>query len=101
MIGWQEDSNWIAQQVASGRHSVVATPAFWQQHGLPGDPDELTRYPCLGHRVPRGVVIDRWQFVRGNEGRQVAITTPMGFDDRDALAGRLADRKADIAAAAG
>jgi LysR family transcriptional regulator for bpeEF and oprC len=85
LIGWQEDSDWIAQQVARGRHSAVATPAFWQQQGWPNDPDDLARYPCLGYRVPRGVVIDRWRFVRGSDVRQVAVKTPMVFDDRDAL----------------
>lgn len=85
LIGWQEDSDWVAQQVARGRHSAVATPTFWKQHGLPKSPDELAHYPCLGYRVPRGVVIDRWQFVRGTETRQVGVATPMVFDDRDAL----------------
>jgi LysR family transcriptional regulator for bpeEF and oprC len=85
LIGWQEDSDWVAQQVARGRHSAMATPAFWQQLGLPKDPDELARYPCLGYRVPRGVLIDRWKFNRGTEVRHVAITTPLVFDDRDAL----------------
>jgi DNA-binding transcriptional LysR family regulator len=39
----------------------------------------------LGYRVPRGVVIDRWRFVRGNDVRQVAVSTALVFDDRDAL----------------
>jgi LysR family transcriptional regulator for bpeEF and oprC len=30
LVGWQEDSDWIAQRVARGHHSAVATPAFWQ-----------------------------------------------------------------------
>ena len=85
LIGWQEESDWIAQQVARGRHSPVATPAFWKRHGLPTNPEQLAGLPCLGFRVPRGVVIDRWQFVRGNEVRKVRVQIPIVFDDRDAL----------------
>jgi DNA-binding transcriptional LysR family regulator len=83
LIGWQEDSDWIAHQIARGRHTVMAAPALWKQQGVPRDPDELVRYTCLAHRVPRGVVIDRWKFVRGDETRRVELRPAMTFDDRD------------------
>lgn len=86
LIGFQEDGDWIAQQLARGRHSVLASPGFWQQHGTPTEPEDLVRYPCLAHRVPRGVVIDRWKFARGNEQRSVELHPAMVFDDRDTQA---------------
>jgi DNA-binding transcriptional LysR family regulator len=86
LIGWQEDSDWVAHQIARGRHTVMAAPAFWKRHGVPRDPDELVRYTCLAHRVPRGVVIDRWKFVRGEEARRVELRPAMTFDDRDTQA---------------
>jgi LysR family transcriptional regulator for bpeEF and oprC len=86
LIGWQEDGDWIAHQIARGRHSVMAAPAFWKLHGIPSDPNDLPRLPALAYRVPRGVVIDRWKFVRGTEVRQVATNPKMIFDDRDAQA---------------
>jgi LysR family transcriptional regulator, regulator for bpeEF and oprC len=86
LIGWQEDSDWIAQMVARGRHSVLASPAFWDAHGRAADPADLVRYPCLAHRVPRGVVLDRWKFMRGEETRSVPLEPVAVFDDRDSLA---------------
>jgi len=85
LMGWQEDSNWVAQQIARGRHSVVAAPAFWKRHGMPRDPRDLVRYPCLALRVPRGVILDRWKFSRGPETREVEPASLMVFDDRDTL----------------
>lgn len=86
LIGWQEDSDWIAHQVARGRHSVMASPAFWKRHGRPETPDDLAHYPCLAHRLPRGVVLDRWKFVRGEEQQRVMLAPRLVFDDRDSLA---------------
>lgn len=83
LIGWQESSDWIAHQIARGRHSVLAAPTFWKQHGVPGDLDDLVNYECLAHRVPRGVVIDRWKFMRGNEVRSIEVHPALVFDDRD------------------
>lgn len=85
LVGWQEDADWIALQVARGRHAVVASPAFWRLHGQPADPAELRHLPCLAYRVPRGVVVDRWRFSRGSEQRTVAVKPALVFDDRDAL----------------
>jgi DNA-binding transcriptional LysR family regulator len=86
VIGWQEDSDWVAQLLARGRHSVLASPAFWAEHGKPMEPGDLLRLPCLAHRVPRGVVLDRWKFRRGEDTRSVPLEPIAVFDDRDALA---------------
>jgi LysR family transcriptional regulator for bpeEF and oprC len=83
--GWQEDADWIAHQVARGRHAVVASPAFWRRHGMPQGPADLRRWPCLAYRVPRGVVFDRWQFSRGHETCTVSLKPTLVFDDRDSL----------------
>lgn len=86
VAGWQEASDWIANQIARGRHSVVAAPSFWQRYGRPTDPRELADLPVLAHRVPRGVVLDRWKFSRGEERREVEVRPTMVFDDRDSQA---------------
>jgi LysR family transcriptional regulator, regulator for bpeEF and oprC len=86
VVGWQEASDWIAHQIARGRYSVVAAPSFWQRHGRPVDPSELADLPVLAHRVPRGVVLDRLKFSRGEERREVDVRPTMVFDDRDSQA---------------
>jgi hypothetical protein len=65
LIGCQEDIDWIAQKMARGRHSAVATPAFWKQHGWPADPFAgaiqrqqgayVTFYPCHSEAVLSGL----------------------------------------------
>lgn len=85
LIGWQADGDWVAQQVARGRHSVVATPAFWASHDAPKEPGDLERYPAMCYRVPRGVVLDRWRFGRGDEVRVIEPRFRLLFDDRDAM----------------
>jgi LysR family transcriptional regulator for bpeEF and oprC len=86
VVGWQEASDWIAHQIARGRHSVVAAPTFWRRHGRPTDPGELAKLPVLAHRVPRGVVLDRWKFSQCDERREVEVKPIMVFDDRDSQA---------------
>ena len=85
LIGWQDDIDWIAQPLGRGRHCVVATPAFWKQHGMPDDPKDIQNLPCLGFRVPRGVVLDRWKFTWGAKERTIEPRINMVFDDRDTL----------------
>jgi DNA-binding transcriptional LysR family regulator len=86
VVGWQEAGDWVAHQIARGRHSVVAAPSFWRRYGRPTDPNELASLTVLAHRVPRGVVLDRWKFSRGDEKRDVEIKPAMVFDDRDSQA---------------
>ena len=86
VVGWQEASDWVAHQIARGRHSVVAAPSFWRRHGRPTDPRDLVGLTVLAHRVPRGVVLDRWKFSRGEEKREVEVKPAVVFDDRDSQA---------------
>jgi DNA-binding transcriptional LysR family regulator len=85
LIGWHHDSDWIARPVASTRFVTVASPAYWENRGLPNDPAELGSHRCLIHRVPNGVVLDLWYYIRGEESRSVALRPGLIADDRDAL----------------
>lgn len=83
VVGFQEPGDWIARQLGRGRHSVLASPAYWDRHGRPVDPDDLATHTLLAHRVPRGVIIDRWLFSCNGVRKTVATTPAMVFDDRD------------------
>lgn len=83
VVGWQEPGDWIARQLGRGRHSVLAAPAYWNRRGRPAAPEDLAAHTLLAHRVPRGVVIDRWIFSREGVRRTVATTPAMVFDDRE------------------
>ena len=41
------DSSLIARKLAPCRRIVCASPAYWDRHGRPSHPTELTKYDCL------------------------------------------------------
>lgn len=41
------DSSLIAKKLAPARRRVVATPAYWDQHGRPSHPRDLANHVCL------------------------------------------------------
>lgn len=85
LIGWGENLDWVMRTISWSRMQVVAAPAYWKEHGLPEDPDELPEHRCLAYRLPRGLVYDRWKFRRGEDTRSVSIRPFMVSDDRDAI----------------
>jgi DNA-binding transcriptional LysR family regulator len=46
-IGALEDSTLVAKKLAPQRRIPVASPDYLQRHGVPGQPNELTRHACL------------------------------------------------------
>lgn len=46
-IGRLTDSSLIARRLAPCRRIVVASPAYWNEHGRPAHPDELTEHEAL------------------------------------------------------
>ena len=46
-IGELPDSTLIARRIAQCRYVVCASPDYFEQHGRPGTPDDLTEHNCL------------------------------------------------------
>jgi DNA-binding transcriptional LysR family regulator len=102
-VGWPEDTEMIAKRIAQTRFVTCASPAYWQAHGTPQDPEELRGHSCLAFRTPWDVVLDLWKYQRGKEVRSVAIEPRIVADDRDwiiqaAIRGAGVVRIADLAA---
>jgi DNA-binding transcriptional LysR family regulator len=54
--------------------AVVATPAYFQAHGLPRVPADLLHHDCIRARLPSGTIY-RWEFTpRG--GEEIRIDVP-------------------------
>jgi len=46
-IGRLSDSDLISRQLTRIRHAVSASPAFWDRHGRPTKPEDLSRLPTM------------------------------------------------------
>lgn len=63
------DSTLIAKKLAPFRLAVCATPEYWQQHGRPEHPKDLTRHNCLLYKY----------LIHGNEWRFNGAKGPFGI----------------------
>ncbi|WP_298368521.1 LysR family transcriptional regulator [Azospirillum sp.] len=69
--------------------AVVATPGYWERHGVPHAPADLFGHECIRVRLPSGVIA-RWEFEA--QGEDIWIEPPgrmiLGSPDLGLLAAR-------------
>jgi DNA-binding transcriptional LysR family regulator len=46
-LGHLEDSSLVAKRLTQGRRVVCASPAYFEEHGIPETPDDLANHNCL------------------------------------------------------
>ena len=63
------------------RFTVVASPDLATRHGLPQQPADLQRLPCVRLRFPSGVVY-QWQFRSGQAAVVVSVSGSVTVDDQ-------------------
>ncbi|WP_298984927.1 LysR family transcriptional regulator [uncultured Roseibium sp.] len=63
-LGHLDDPALTSEPLFSVHYVVAASPAFWDQYGRPGTPEDLTGFPALAYRV--GPDPARWRFSRPN-----------------------------------
>lgn len=73
MVGWNPHPDLIARQIGANRFWIVATPEYWARHGVPTHPSDLAGYPCLRARGRSGMLMDRWDYRRGDETGAVTV----------------------------
>lgn len=44
----------VARRIGTGQHSMAASPAYLQERGMPGAPQELSRHDCIAMPAPSG-----------------------------------------------
>ena len=69
-LGQSDDPALTSDPLFSVHYVVAASPAFWDQHGRPSTPEDLTGLPALAYRV--GPDPARWRFSRPN-GQKVDV----------------------------
>jgi DNA-binding transcriptional LysR family regulator len=68
-LGTLADSTAVARKIASGRRSVVATPAYLARAGMPRVPVDLAHH----HAVVYSQLSDTWTFRKGDTEVSVAV----------------------------
>jgi DNA-binding transcriptional LysR family regulator len=63
------------------RLAVVGSPAYFQSHPIPKDPQDLKNHSCIGFRFTNGMY--RWEFEKGRKALTVSPQGPVSFDDPD------------------
>ena len=100
-LGWPGSVSLVQKRLAQSRLVICASPAYWEQHGIPSRPTDLVDHQCLLVRTPEGTVLDLWRHVRGKEAEQVAVRGWLISESRDyvleaVLDGQGVGRFADV-----
>ncbi len=62
------------------RYAVVASPAYFKQHGKPRTPADLSKHQCIRVRLPNGALL-RWHFEKRGQAVQVDVSGPVTLDE--------------------
>ncbi len=76
------DSALIARRLAANRRVLCASPAFVAQHGVPRDPHDLARFPCIVITLASGP-LNAWRFTRGGEVQTYTVPLANAFETND------------------
>ncbi|KZL20729.1 HTH-type transcriptional regulator DmlR [Pseudovibrio axinellae] len=69
------DSSLIARKIRDVRVVVCASPGYWEEHGMPEKPSELSGMPCL--ITTNYKFKSNWMFVENGERFSVPVKGPM------------------------
>lgn len=80
----------------SFRCVVVGAPDYFEAHGRPSSPAELTKHACIRYRFPTARTVYRWEFLKA--GKTYTVDPGSGITVNDHLAMlELASRGAGLA----
>lgn len=64
------------------RSAVVASPAFFEKHPRPEQPQDLLKLPCIRLRFASGTYY-RWEFERGGKEVEIEVDGPLTLTEQD------------------
>jgi DNA-binding transcriptional LysR family regulator len=86
MHGWPEvPPDYVHRQLGLASSLIAAAPEYWRARGLPDTPQALAAHDCLCMRNPFGIVIDLWEFTRGQERCSVKVNGWMLSNAREVM----------------
>lgn len=65
------------------RLAAVASPRYFQEHGVPEHPDDLDHHACLTLRFQAHAPVYDWEFERGDKEIVKKVSGPFIFSDSD------------------
>jgi len=84
-IGQLSDSSLIAKKITEFPRVVAASPAYWEKHGRPESPEDLSTHNCFIYTyLPQG---DQWSFRDPESGAAVStrVAGSLSANNGDAL----------------
>lgn len=74
-----QDSSLVARKLATVDLWLFASPAYLDERGAPGSPEDLARHDCVLFRPKRGA--ERWRLSRGDDEVTVEVTGRVSTGD--------------------
>ena len=66
-VGMMPDSRMVARHLAHIPQYVVAAPSYWEAHGKPHIPEDLSSHDCINFQFPTSGRLYKWEFERDGE----------------------------------
>ncbi|AMO36966.1 LysR family transcriptional regulator [Thauera humireducens] len=85
-IGEVTDPNYVAVRLFANRRVVCGTPAYFERHGVPRQPEELARHNCLAFNLAGGQQRG-WTFLRDGRLFAVRVEGDLACNDGELLYG--------------
>ncbi|WP_284204492.1 LysR family transcriptional regulator [Psychromonas marina] len=78
-FGRMQDSNLIARPLCARHMSLVATPTYLNDHGIPTTPEDLIKYNCLV------AITNRWRFNIDGKIKEIKVQGNWRSNNPDAI----------------
>ncbi|SCK15985.1 LysR family transcriptional regulator [Vogesella sp. LIG4] len=84
-VGMMPDSRMVARHLAHIPQYVVAAPGYWDEHGKPRNPEELSAHDCINFQFPTSGRLYKWEFERSGERIPLEVSGTYTVNDVDAV----------------
>ncbi len=62
---------------------VVGAPAYFERHGVPMAPEDLSRHHCINYRFQGSGALREWDFIEPDSGRHFTLSMSGNFTTND------------------
>lgn len=76
---------------ASMRLAAVATPAYFDQYGVPNHPQQLETHNCINVRLPTYGGFYAWEFAKNGQELAVRVSGQLAFNDSQHILAAVLD----------
>lgn len=84
-VGMMPDSRMVARHLAHIPQYVVAAPAYWEAHGKPRIPEDLSSHDCINFQFPTSGRLYKWEFERDGERIPLEVSGTYTANDVDGV----------------